>query len=172
VNKGTQPPTSHRPSGGVMHFGASNLSAERFDPYQAKGKYHEPTVCSDCGAVYHAGRWQWSDAPAQAPASRCPACKRIREKMPAGTIVLEGEFVAAHHDEIVGLVRHEAERERLEHPMHRVIELAEQGPRINVATTDIHTPQRIGEALKRAYDGELTVKYAEAEYAVRAHWRR
>jgi hypothetical protein len=27
------------------------------DSYKTKGKLREPTVCPDCGAVFHAGRW-------------------------------------------------------------------------------------------------------------------
>ena len=49
---------------------------------------------------------------------------------------------------------------------------AERGDRIEVLTTDIHLPQRIGEALKSAYDGELSVRYGSDEYSVRVHWHR
>ena len=72
------------------------------DPYQQRGKYAEPTVCSDCGAVYQKGRWQWSSAPVQAQAhnERCPACARIREDMPAGYLTIKGIFV----DDVVGVV--------------------------------------------------------------------
>jgi hypothetical protein len=28
------------------------------DPYQARQKLHEGTVCPQCGAVYHDGRWR------------------------------------------------------------------------------------------------------------------
>ena len=33
------------------------------DPYQAREKLSEPSVCRDCGAVYHQGRWQWIHGP-------------------------------------------------------------------------------------------------------------
>jgi hypothetical protein len=172
VSKTIQPTTSHARSGGVFHFGEHNLSADRVDPYQVKGKYREPTVCSGCHAVFHAGRWTWGEPPAGVAEARCPACRRIRDKLPAGTLVLEGSFVEAHRDELVRLIRHEAERERNEHPQHRVMEIAASQQRVNVATTDIHLPQRLGEALRRAYDGELTVRYGQNEYSARAFWRR
>lgn len=38
------------------------------DAYRAKGKLAEPTVCAQCGAVFHEGRWQWMNAPANAHA--------------------------------------------------------------------------------------------------------
>lgn len=43
---------------------------------------------------------------------------------------------------------------------------------IEVSTTDIHLPQRMGEALRSAYQGDLEVGYAADEYGVRVTWRR
>ena len=51
------------------------------------------------------------------------------------------------------------------------MQLAEGAGRVHVSTTDIHLPQRIGEALKRAYDGEFDMHYGHDEYRVRV-WRR
>ena len=102
----------------------------------------------------------------------CPACKRIRDKLPAGEITLEGSFVHAHQVELVHLVRNEAEHEGKEHPLNRIMQLDEGTDQVLVLTTDIHLPQRIGEALKRAYDGELEMHYGHDEYTVRVHWRR
>ena len=78
----------------------------------------------------------------------------------------------AHRAELVQLVRNEAEHERKEHPLHRIMQLDEEADRVWVSTTDIHLPHRIGEALKRAYDGELQIHYGHDEYSVRVHWRR
>lgn len=172
MNKTIPPAISILRPGGVMHFGQHNLGGGHEDPYHARGKYREPTVCSDCHAVFHDGHWAWGAEPPRAAHARCPACRRIREKMPAGTLVLEGPFVASHMAELVHLIRNEADRERHEHPLNRLMEVAEGPGRINVATTDIHLPQRLGEAVKRAYDGELTVKYGVDDYSARAHWRR
>lgn len=172
VSKHLPPAPFHSPAGAARHFGAHVLAAGHDDPYQVRGKYREPTVCSDCAAVYHDGRWTWDTPPEDAMQARCPACRRVRDKLPAGTLVLEGPFVEQHADDLVRLLRHEAEHERAEHPLARVMEIASGQRRIQVATTDIHLPQRLGEAVQRAYDGDLTVRYGLDEYCVRAHWRR
>jgi len=75
------------------------------DAYKAKGKLLEPTVCLQCGAVFHEGRWQWREAPANAHRSTCPACHRIHDHFPAGFLTLKGEFFQSHRDEIMHLVR-------------------------------------------------------------------
>ena len=75
-------------------------------------------------------------------------------------------------DEILHLVRNEADHERREHPLNRIMGIEDGSTGCVVATTDIHLPQRIGRALERAYDGELDVRYGEDEYVVRVRWHR
>jgi hypothetical protein len=41
-----------------------------------------------------------------------------------------------------------------------------------ITTTDIHLPRRIGEALHRAYEGDLDFHYEEEAYSIRVTWRR
>jgi hypothetical protein len=41
-----------------------------------------------------------------------------------------------------------------------------------ISTTDTHLPQRIGEALKHAYHGELELHYDQDEQFVRVTWTR
>src|SRR5512134_1032357 len=79
------------------------------DPYATRLKLHEPTVCPDCGAVYHLRRWQWAERPSPAYEERCKACRRLHDEYPAGELVHAGAFLAAHEDEILRLARHEAE---------------------------------------------------------------
>lgn len=165
-------PTPQRPAGGVARYGDRFFDAQRHDPYEVAGKYPEPTQCGTCGAVFHHGRWQWESMPQGAHIALCPPCRRIRDKLPAGEITLEGSFVQAHQVELVHLIRNEAEHEGKEHPLNRIMQLDEHTGRVHVSTTDIHLPQRIGQALKRAYDGDLEVHLGHDEYSVRAHWRR
>ena len=74
--------------------------------------------------------------------------------------------------EIVQLARHQEEAEKAEHPLNRIIAIDEQDDGIVITTTDIHLPRRIGEALKRAYRGELKLAYEEDGYFVRANWHQ
>jgi len=171
----TQPattPASRTAPGQIERHGSGGFDDRLRDPYQHAGKYREPARCEQCGAVWHGGRWQWAEAPAAAHATTCPACRRMHDELPAGVITLDGPFIALHHDELVAIARHTAEHERLDHPLNRIMQVSEPDGRIEITTTDIHLPQRIGAALKSAYDGELVVRYAQGEYSVRVHWSR
>ena len=141
------------------------------DPYQTQQKLHEPTACPQCGAVYHHGRWQWGERPADAHQSPCPACRRIAENFPAGIVTLHGDFARRHKEEITGLARHEEAAEKGEHPLNRIASIAETADGLVINTTDIHLPRRLGEALKRAFHGSVDMHFDDAAYFVRVDWR-
>ena len=160
------------PPGHLKRHGSRVFDDQRKDPYQAAGKYPEPTRCPRCGAVYHGGRWRWGDAPEAARSDVCPACRRVHDKLPAGWLILEGPLVSAQPTELLAIIHHEAEHERIEHPLNRIMEIDQHDGRITISTTDIHLPQRIGEALKRAHHGDLAIHYGKDEYSVRVRWNR
>lgn len=143
------------------------------DPYKTRLKLPEPTVCPGCGAVFHRGRWQWAElAPGDAHEELCQACHRTADKYPAGTVTLSGGFVKRHKDEILHLVRHQEELEKGQHPLHRMMDIEGGSDRIVVSTTDIHLPRRIGEAVHKAYRGDLQFQYDKGAYFLRVNWTR
>lgn len=143
------------------------------DTYKRSAKPPEPAVCPQCGAVYHGGRWQWSERPAGAEELLCQACHRINDRYPAGILTLTGPFVAAHRDEMIHLARHKEEAERSEHPLNRIMSIEGEAPdRLVISTTDIHLPHRIGEAVTRAYHGTIGEHFDEGGYFVRVTWHR
>lgn len=142
------------------------------DTYKTKGKLPEPTVCPQCGAVYHKGRWQWLPEPEGAHEQRCPACHRVHDQRPAGYVTLAGGFLAQHRDEILHRVRNHGEKARAEHPLERIIAIVDHDGGVMVTTTDIHLARGIGEALEHAYQGALEFHYNDAENLLRVHWER
>ena len=75
------------PTAGFHPARRDQLRPERVhDTYKLRGKLAEPTVCSECGAVFHDGRWQWISRPAGAHEVACPACQRIKDRFPAGFV--------------------------------------------------------------------------------------
>lgn len=142
------------------------------DAYKAKGKLSEPTVCPQCSAVYHAGRWQWTEAPDGADRETCPACHRINDNFPAGFVTLDGPFFNTHSEDIRHLIQNHADHERTEHPLKRIIALENKDGAMLVTTTDTHLARGIGEAVRHAYQGDLKVDHVSGEGSVRVHWHR
>lgn len=168
----TPAPSPITPPGSVTHYRDHILDELRHDPYQAKQKYPDPTRCPECGLVFRHGRWEHGISPDNAHLHTCPACQRIADRLPAGFVTITGPFAKAHRAEIAALVRHQAEYERNEHPLHRLMSIAEGDETMEVTTTDLHLPRRVGEALKNAYGGSLELRPSRDEFMLRVRWSR
>jgi len=142
------------------------------DPYRARGKWKEPTVCPECNAVFHKGRWQWGAAEPGAEQHLCPACQRIRDRVPAGQLTLSGPFFAEHRDEILHLVRNTEANARSEHPLERIMNITDEADQTVVTLTDSHLTHGVGEALRHAYHGELDSRYTDEDDLLRVTWSR
>jgi NMD protein affecting ribosome stability and mRNA decay len=146
------------------------------DSYKRRAKPPEPSVCPDCGAIFHTGRWQWGLPNPESNEVLCPACERTRDQFPAGFVEVGGPFFKEHRDEILALVSHHAERAKAEHPLARIMNMEKgdegESEAISITTTDIHLARDLGEALHHAYHGELEFYYNDAENLLRVHWWR
>ena len=149
------------------------LQEWRHDPYQAREKPPGSLYCSGCGAAYQSGRWQWVAPEAGARDETCPACRRIRDRCPAGFLTMTGEFLCHHHEEILSLVHHVEEREKAAHPLKRIMGILNRGDDgIEIRFTDPQLAHAAGEALHHAYQGTLDYEYQEGEYQLRVTWTR
>jgi hypothetical protein len=140
------------------------------DPYKASHKLPEPTICPQCNAIYREGRWCWGDIPKEANHELCPACHRLNDGLPAGFVSLRGQFFMTHRKEITHLINREEQRERKEHPLKRIMNVEQKDDEMLVTTTDIHLARGIGEAVHRAYRGELDFHYNKEENLLRVNW--
>lgn len=142
------------------------------DPYHSKRKIKGPAVCPDCAAVYAGGRWTWDPAPENAREHLCPACHRILDQVPAAFLTLRGDFLATHRGEIRNLIRNYTKRERMEHPLKRIMRTEEHADSIVLTFCDAHLARGVGEALHRAYEGELDYQYTKEDIMLRVTWTR
>lgn len=149
------------------------IEDKRHDAYHEAGKWPQPTVCINCGALYaHGGRWSWEEAPPGAHRAVCPACRRIADAYPAGTISIKGAFFKQHQEEILNLVRNVGRQEKNERPLERIIAIRRAADHTLVTTTGVHVARRIGEALSRSYKGHLDFQYANGDLNIRVQWER
>lgn len=148
------------------------MQEHRHDTYRLSGKLKEPSVCSRCGALFHKGRWTWGPAPRGAQSVTCPACHRIHDKYPMGLVTIMGSFKEKQHEQVVGVIHNAEAQEKKEHPLSRIMGIERRPEGLVISTTDTHLPRRIGEALKHAYHGELSLHYDQDEEFVRVTWTR
>ncbi len=142
------------------------------DPYPMTAKPPSPAVCPTCKAVFADRRWTWNRPPEDAYEQQCPACQRIHDKFPGGYVMIKGAFLADHRDEIIALITSKEDREKVEHPLHRIMAIEDVHGGIQVTTTDSYLARGIGEALQDAYNGDLKLRYSRDENLLRAIWKR
>jgi len=123
------------------------------DPYFTKEKYPDPSICERCGVVFHEGVFQWIEPPPKnAEKMICPACRRIEDRYEGGVVVLEGDFLKSHKEEILNLIKNVEQEEMAYRPLERIIQIEDDGEKITITTTYEHLARRIGEAVHRAYN--------------------
>jgi len=147
-------------------------SQGRQDPYLSRKKLPDPTRCPVCGAVFTGGRWTWSTADENANEELCPADQRIKDKVAAGVVTINGAFFDSHRDEIVSLIKNQEKLEKGRHPLERLMSIKPSGKGLRVETTGIHLARRLGDALEGAYQGKLEFNYLKGQEKVRVSWER
>ena len=112
------------------------------------------------------------NASADASKHTCPACQRIKDRVPAAFLTLGGEFLLSHKDEIMNLVHNYEKRERREHPLKRIMGSEQKTDGIELSFTDAHLARGIGEALHGAYEGNVDYQYTKGDIMLRVNWTR
>lgn len=143
------------------------------DPYFVKEKYPEPSVCERCGVVFADGIFAWvKPVPKDFPKMICPACKRIEDRFEGGVVLLSGNFLDKHKEEIINIVKNVEAYKIEKRPLERIMSIVENDNKIEIKTTYEHLARRIGEAINNAYKGELKITYPDGEKYVRVRWFR
>jgi hypothetical protein len=101
-----------------------------------------------------------------------PACRRIEDELPVGVVTLRGDFAREHKEEMIHLARRQEAAEKKEHPLNRIINIEESVEGIVITTTDIHLPRRIGQAIQRAFHGQIDDIFDKGGCFVRVNWTR
>lgn len=148
------------------------IQQKRHDPYRPSRGKESNYVCEQCNAWLDNGRWRWDDVPEDLPAGLCPACRRTNEGFAAGTVELSGAFLNAHEEEIRNLILNLERQARERYPMQRIMKFDAGIAQWKVETTEVNLARTIGEAINRAYGGDLRFDYADDDARVRVWWAR
>jgi len=148
------------------------------DPYLPE-EGQEASHCTGCQALYQKKRWFFNAELAGKLAGsgkvrevECPSCRKIKDHYVEGYLILSGEFLGQHRDELVTLIEKEAGRVSARSVMDRIIQLAPEGDKLVVETTTEKLAQHLGRAVYKAYKGDLSFKWSDPNRFVRVYWSR
>jgi hypothetical protein len=127
-------------------------------------------VCQECGIIQHAGKWFFGPSPlAQSEIGLCPACRRVRDNYPAGTLRIPLAFLV-RRDEVLQLMRNIEAVEKSEHPLERLMGIEESDGHLVVTTTGVHLAREIAHKLATQFHRRPRFRYAEGEDLVHVDW--
>jgi hypothetical protein len=130
--------------------------------------------CSGCVAFYYRRRWTLKP-PAEVRSSTdnkrtvCPACKKIKEKYPAGELHLLG-LDGEERGAVVSILRNKEKRARQKNPLERIMHLQATNGDWWVETTTEKLAQRLGRSIKKARGGKIDYKWGHNNKFVRVIW--
>jgi len=114
-----------------------------------------------------------AEPPEHAHPHLCPACQRVRDRVPAAFLTIRGSILESHKDEILRLIRNYEKHEQAEHPLKRIMDIKQQEDALVITFTDAHLARGIGEALDHAHKGsELDYQYSKDDIMLRVTWTR
>lgn len=142
----------------------------------AQGAMKEPAICEECGNIYHNRRWVRAGsgvAVSEPHVVLCPACIAIRDNITSGYVHLEGQFVRDHWDEIKNLLDNEVDRAADDNPLGRIMAYEkERDDAFTVRTTTEHLAQRLGNAVRKAFDGDIRYDFSHENKLAHVWWQR
>ncbi len=149
------------------------------DPYLDEAGLPEPSLCSECGAVYRKKRWA-IDAALAAELRHagsvnqvvCPACRKISDRYAEGFVALHGAYLWEHEREIRNMLRNEETKAMAKNPLERIISMERSADDLLIETTEEKLAEHLGRALHKAHQGELKVTWADDHAVCRVDWRR
>jgi len=129
--------------------------------YEKGPKVADSLMCDDCNVVHHGGRWYWGAPPfGEVRGGVCPACRRVRDRHPAGVIRIPTPLVRTAGD-VEHLLRSIEQIEKAEHPLERIIAIETQGDDLRITTTGIHMARRITSQLERRLHKKPRIHYGD-----------
>lgn len=149
------------------------------DPYLLKVAPNELAVCRKCEIVYHNKRWvlpEEFDSEKAGEKKRvkvlCPACQKIKDRFVGGFVNITGSFQAEHREEIINLIKNKESVARRHNPLDRIMDIKNKKDGLEITTTTEKLAQRIGQILKKSFQGEVEYKWSADVKMARVSWTR
>ena len=136
------------------------------------------TVCERCGEVFWRKTWRRSPVRvthALLTSARwgvCPACRQVAAGEFFGRVLLRGDYVRAHEQELRRRIDTVERRARHTQPDRRIVSMRRAPGGLEVLTTSQKLAHRIVHELKKAFKGRAEYSWSDRDRRLYAVWER
>jgi NMD protein affecting ribosome stability and mRNA decay len=158
---------------GLDHRG---VRTDKSPPVSAEYAYPDPAVCVGCGAVYARKTWR-SAEPRRLEAFlvgaervSCPACRQVKGGQGYGRVLLRGEWLLEHEEEVRRRIAAVEARARHTQPERRLVAIVPKRGGLELTTTSQKLAHRVAHELQKAFGGRATYAWSDRDGSLRATW--
>ena len=133
-------------------------------------------ICRECGMVSVGKRWfhgllESKHLGLLIERTYCPGCEAVRKRHIEGFVELRTNLIQKSKFEVLGLIQRIEEETMMDNPFNRIIEIAwPQDNIVRIQTTTDYLARMIGKKFKKAYKGDLTMKFSGVDHYVHVIW--
>jgi NMD protein affecting ribosome stability and mRNA decay len=140
-----------------------------------------PDVCETCGAVFLKRHWVVAGTLRARAMTRmgpivrttCDACRMVADGSFRGELRVSGPFYAAHREEVEHLLKNEVARGLADNPLARIVRWTpKEAEELTVTTTTENLAQKLGRALKKAFQGAVHYEFSHENKFAHVTWHR
>ena len=122
-------------------------------------------ICKNCQALYDGLKWSFNQElyekykdDRETEKILCPACKRLKDKVVAGILYLEGEILLTKKEEIINFINNEAKKALANNFMSRILRMEAEGRKLTIYSIDAPLALYLGKRFKEAFHGHLEIQ--------------
>lgn len=147
------------------------------DPYLNMKAPKDMSKCKGCGAIYHDKRWNIYEHVAKITTTKkgtvlCPACKKIKDGYAEGIVNLTGKFLPTHMEDIYNVIKRTEKNSIKKNPLGRIMDMEDIRGGVRISTTTVEFARKLGDAIHKAYKGDIEYKWSDGQKMARINWKR
>jgi NMD protein affecting ribosome stability and mRNA decay len=100
----------------------------------------------------------------------CPACRQVSEGRAYGRVLLSGEWLGEHVEEVRRRIATVEARARHTQPERRLVAIVRRGRGLEMMTTSQKLAHRVAHELQKAFGGSTTYAWSDRDGSLRATW--
>jgi hypothetical protein len=157
-------------------FDHRGVRTDKSPPVSGEYAYPEPALCAGCGAVYVRKTWRRSEPRrldavlGGAERVSCPACRQVGEGRAYGRLLLRGEWLFEHEEEVRRRIAAVEARALHTQPERRLVAIARRGDGLLVQTTSQKLAHRVARELEKAFGGSASYAWSDRDGSLSVTW--